>query len=293
MHLALSATHVYWLSSNAIMRKAKAGGAVETVTTFNVGTAPYIDSGRLYWSSYPNIYGMPLDSQTPPETLATSATLIDAWTPRGDRVFFASEGTDGGNPRPRADLLSAPSSGAGDAVVLLRGIQASARMVADSTGVYWYDDQRALVEGGKGPGYIRKYTLATQVVTDFAQAQFVDYIVADGAHVVWADAASHLPDPTTVWSNTPEGNHPVALGAAPLVRQLAMDGSSAYWAASGPGDDYSDVLTSPLAGGPTRTIACHVYAVYALAVDDTDVYFSTYLASGAPGKIIGKIPKKP
>jgi hypothetical protein len=34
-----------------------------------------------------------------------------------------------------------------------------------------------------------------------------------------------------------------------------------------------------------------VSSVYALAVDETDVYFSTALARDAPGKIIGKIPK--
>jgi hypothetical protein len=34
-----------------------------------------------------------------------------------------------------------------------------------------------------------------------------------------------------------------------------------------------------------------VSSVYALAVDETDVYFSTWLAKDAPGKMIGKIPK--
>ncbi|HMI84174.1 MAG TPA: hypothetical protein VK550_08760 [Polyangiaceae bacterium] len=77
----------------------------------------------------------------------------------------------------------------------------------------------------------------------------------------------------------------------PRVRQLATDGSSADWAASAPGDDYSDIVTGSLVGGPTRKIACRLSSVYALAVDETDVYFSTWLARGAPGKIIGKIPK--
>jgi hypothetical protein len=91
--------------------------------------------------------------------------------------------------------------------------------------------------------------------------------------------------------HAPDGAHPIALGEAPIVRQLAMDGSSAYWAASAPQDDYSDIVLASLDGGPTRKIACRVRGVYALAGDETDVYFSTYLANGLPGAMIRKIPK--
>jgi hypothetical protein len=77
------------------------------------------------------------------------------------------------------------------------------------------------------------------------------------------------------------------------VRQLATDGTSAYWTASSPGDDFSDVVASPIAGGAARKIACHVSSIYAFAVDETDLYDSTWLAPGAPGKMIGRIPKGP
>ena len=145
-----------------------------------------------------------------------------------------------------------------------------------------------------GPSFIRKYTLATQQVTDFAKVGGVEFMHSDGAHVVWTDAPAKGAGLTTVWSNTPDGSHPVALGAERIVNQLAMDGSSAYWVASAIGGDYTDIahgdiVTASLNGGPTRKIACRV-AVQALAVDETDVYFLG-LADGAPGKMIGKIPK--
>jgi hypothetical protein len=283
---------VYWSAGAAIMRKPKAGGTVETVTTFDVsGRAPFIDSGRLYWSGWPNIYGMPLDATSPPVRLATRASIPDGWVAAGDRVFFASNidiHKDGGL-LPADELLVASSLVSEEPVVLLPAIEVSARMAADSTGVYWYDDERASnVEAGRPVAFIEKYTLATKQLVHFASADFADFLLADGAHVLWTDSASSS---TVVWSNTPDGSHLVALGRAPLVRQLATDGTSAFWAESAPGDEFSDIVTGPVGGGPTRKIACHVASIYAFAVDETDLYYSTWLAPEAPGKMIGRIAK--
>jgi hypothetical protein len=287
MHLALTPTHIYWSGASAIMRQAKTGGAPEKVVDIGSGggPAPFIDQGRLYWSFAPNVYGMALDGDAPQAPLVTEAMNPMAWVVAGGRVWFANNAHLGGKTSDDLDLMSAPAGEPGPARVDARGMETTGPVAADPTGVYWYADTR--VVNRDGGALIQKYTLSTAQITSFATVSGVEFLRTDGAHVVWTDSSSAAG--TVVWSNTTDGTHPVALGRAPLVRQLATDGSSAYWAASLFGDENSAIVVTPLEGGSARTIACGVSSVYAIAVDETDVYFSTWLADS----FIGRFPKSP
>jgi hypothetical protein len=279
MQIALSTTHVYWMSSGSIMRTPKAGGASESVTPSR-GRGPFIDGARLYWADYPDILGMPLDGSRQPEVLAHAGAL-DSWAVHDDSLYFVPDISDAG---VAAGSVVVGSSGQlGAAQPLARSNAPFGKLAADATGVYWYEDTR----GDAGVGaVIRKYDLATHQVSDFASVSAVQFLIADGTHVLWADVPSYGGD-TVVWSNTPDGSRPLQLGRAGLVRQLASDGVSAYWASSAVGAGASDIVKAPLAGGTPRTIACGIENVYSLAVDSTHVYYSTWDANG----LLARLPK--
>jgi hypothetical protein len=178
----------------------------------------------------------------------------------------------------------AASATSQDAPVLLTNeLTESTTLAADPTGVYWYDDSRAT----SGTAFIRKYTPATSQVTDVATVQAVQFLRTNGTHVAWADAPS-MSGATKVWSSTSDQSQVVELGVTGLVRQLALDESFAYLAESPSGDDYSDIFAIPISGGPPMPIACHVFGVYSMAVDDNDVYFSTWDTVGT----LSKVPKR-
>jgi hypothetical protein len=270
MHIALSATHVYWSTLSQIFRTPKSGGDSELVSGATVGgRAPFIDSNRLYWGGEAfTVYGMPLDTpNATPVLLASNIAGPDAWTVSGNALFVAV-----GN----LGLMTTSAENPGTPTMLSEQIAPSSRMAADVTGVYWWDDQRAEA----GTGFIRKYTFATEQVTNFARVGAVQFIRTGGDRVVWADVSGD----TVIWSNTPDGSQPVQLGRAPSVFQLATDGTSAYYAAGG--GDTMHIFAVPLAGGPTTRVACGVHNVYSLAVDDRAVYYSTWDATGSLSRVL-------
>jgi hypothetical protein len=290
--IALTATHVYWAGSTAIMRQPKAGGKPETVIEIESGVrAPFIDSGRLYWWGWQKIYGMSIDGQLPPETLVTQATIAMGWVVIGGTIWFVNSRATSNE----YDLMSAPAGEPGPTKVVVSGIMTIGPIAADWTGVYWYNLDGHRARGD--PAFIKKYTFATGEVTNFAVVQDYPLLHADGNHVVWADASDAG---GVVGSNTPDGLRPMLLGGARLIQQLAMDASAAFWAV---GDLYdstnSDIVTAPFDGGSARKIACHMplwincceeFLRDGLEVDETSVYFTTYI-DGVRG--IGKIPKQP
>jgi hypothetical protein len=281
MHIALTEKDVYW-SASQVFRTPKGGGSSEVISGTTVrGRGPFIDSNRLYWGGESlTVYGMQLDTPNAiPTLLATHIAEPDAWTVSGDAVYFVA-GDVGAQPQ---QLMMASSRGGQTPVTLVEQIAFHSTLAADATGVYWYDDERFEL----GTGFIRKYTLATGQVTDFARVEAVHFLRTGGGRVVWADAPSNGDRETIVWSNAPDGSQPVRLGSAPAVYQLAIDGASAYFAGGAiqGAPDGMNIVQVPLAGGPTTIVACGVHDLYSLAVDEHDVFYSTWLAQGSLNKV--------
>ena len=283
MQIALTANDVYWASGSQVFRTPKSGGTSQTIDGVTQGgRAPSIDSNRLYWGGESfTVYGMLLDTPlATPTLLASQIAGPDAWTVSGDALYFA------------AGDLGAPTKQLDDGVGDRRNRSSDAGwteitqdsvMAADATGVYWYDDQRAAL----GTGLIRKYTLATGQVTKSRDGRSrSDLSVTGGGRVVWADAPSLDDRATIVGSNTPDGSQPVDLGSAACVYQLAIDGTSAYFAGGScqGAPEGMSITEVPLAGGSARTVAC-VHDLYSLAVDTHDVFYSTWLADGSLNKV--------
>lgn len=261
------------------------GGPIETVVAHIGGRAPIIDSRRLYWGDSPNIFGQPLDGGIP-ELVANLAMNPMGWAVSGDRLYFIHDDYNHGAGPPTKRLLGASSKG-GEPSVLVDHLDETGSVAADETGFYWHDTRHDTDGGIEGTPSIRKYTLANGQVVDFAPTGFPRFIRTNGSYVAW-DAAGLSDAPTIVWSNTADGSRPMALGRAGLIWQLAIDATSAYWVGSNFSSSDMDVVTAPLAGGSARKIACHLADVYALAVDETHVYYSTWLENGT----IGRIPRR-
>jgi hypothetical protein len=281
MHIALTEKDVYW-SASQVFRTPKGGGSSEVISGTTVrGRGPFIDSNRLYWGGESlGVYGMRLDTpNATPTELTPPIAEPDAFTVSGDAVYFVA-GDDGAQLR---QLMVASAIGGQAPVTLVEQITFSSEMAADATGVYWYDDERFEM----GTGFIRKYTLATGEVTDFAKVDAARFLRTGGGRVVWTDAPSNGDRETVVWSNIPDGSQPVRLGSAPAVYQLAIAGTNAYFAGGAiqGAPEGMNIVEVPLAGGPTSIVACGVHDLYSLAVDAHDVFYSTWLAQGSLNKI--------
>jgi hypothetical protein len=302
MQIALTPTYVYWNDGAAIMRQAKAGGATEKVTDvlpFSAGIV--VDDTHLYWSTPPSIYSASLATPDASTELASHAASV-GWAVSNAGVFYiadsnAAGGSGGGGPSSSATLVQVESGG-GTPIRQVKQPSASALgpLAADATAVYWQYNGRNDPAGYGGSAdasntarasAIRKLSLATGEISDFAAVTVIPpyQLLAQGSHVVWSDMTDEV---TTIWASDSNGETRLVIASAPVVRGLASDDEFAYFAASSAGDDFSDILAAPLAGGPVRTLACHVASIYGLRVDETNVYYFTYTAP----PLIGRLSKQ-
>jgi len=286
--IAQSETHLYWYA-NAIFRQPKAGGPPEKVSDVEpYGGRLLIEGSALYWVSYPAIYRLPIDGGQEPERVVNDASSVDAWMPRGSQLYYFSDPAQGQGGAPSggfgSQLRAAPTSG-GAAQLLADQQWARDRLAADATGVYWYYSPAYSPDGLSGAnaghgGEIEKYAFATGAVTPITTTDGnIEWLQVAGDRLIWIDGAQ-------LWSAAPDGSDRTVLGTSSLFRALTSDGTTAYWASSVPGDDYSDIIGVPLTGGSPRTIACHVSSVYGMVADASAVYYYSWV-----GDVIGKLPK--
>jgi sugar lactone lactonase YvrE len=108
--------------------------------------------------------------------------------------------------------------------------------------------------------------------------QFSDFVI-DADHVYWFSGTTMYVQPWTFFGL------PAALGTLlPAAQRLAVDKTHLYWTSSD--HTIKRVLTT---GGPIENVACAVDG-YAIAVDDTSVYFTTS-GSAVSNGLISKVAK--
>ena len=272
--IALSGCDIYWRTRSAIMRTPKAGGPAETfLVTQSDGLSIWVDATHVYWDEQGNptaVFSAPLDGSSSPVRVVDPVTY---WAPAGGSVYFF----DGSG-------LSEIGAMGGHSTLLAPGASAGAAPGIDSTGVYWGMG----TSGDAGPTGVLKLTFATGQVAPVAPAMEVPFVYADGSHVIWVDEPGYL-GLATIWASGPGGAQPRSVATGQLgVLGLTSDGTSAYWVTSdGKGAlGMCSVWAATLAGGSPRLLACGLngFLYQSIAVDDTDVYFSTY------GAIV-KVPK--
>lgn len=284
-NLALSSSHVYWQSDGTIYRQAKAGGSPEKVTDVPPGGGRlFIEAETLYWGAYPSLFSMPLEGGNGLVPLVQDATEVDSWTARGPNLYYFSKPNAAGSGR--LELRSVSTLGGASQLLSEQSAYSPLGIAADESGVYWYysalSDPLSDIAGSNGTeprGELDKYSFSTGAVTKLAEVRdFAEFVQTAGGRVLWAEDVR-------VWSSTPDGSERVSLGSAALFRGLSSDGVYAYWAASAPGDDYSDVFRAPLGGGEPQQVACHVKDLDWLLVDESAVYYYSQA-----GHLIARLP---
>ncbi|HVZ35112.1 MAG TPA: hypothetical protein VG963_21950, partial [Polyangiaceae bacterium] len=289
--IALSPTHVYWSTSDAILRRAKDGGSPEVVAYVEGGAGQLRVAGStLFWAaSGAELFALPLDGPAQPLRLVDDLAAPLAWTASEDRVYYmaqppgdASGGADDFCTRGY-QLKTVPSTG-GQPELLAEHQGALDQLAVDATGVYWPEILRCVPPEGK----IAKYTFATASVSTFAVATGNPHSLrAAGGRVLWLDEGG-------LWSSPASAGDPVLLAHPPTIRALATDGTDAYWAASdldstwgGAYSVYADVFSAPLAGGEAHEIACHIFGIdeFWFVADRGAVYYRSWIHD-----LIGRLP---
>jgi hypothetical protein len=279
--IALAGSDVYWYARDAIYRKPKAGGNAQKLSDVaDGGGVLRSDGSSLYWSRYPALFSIPMDGGNGPVQVVQDAYSTTAWTAHDSQVYYLAPPTEAQSNLPY-ELRSAANDGSASAS--LAPVQAETlELAADASGVYWYSVEFGGADAGVRSVEIQKYSFATRTVSSFAPAiDLSEYLQVSGDRVLWFDQ-------NQIWSGASDGSERFALGSAPLLRALASNQTSVFWAASAVGDDYSDIVAVPRGGGATRLLACHISSIYGFVADDSALYYYTWL-----GDIIGKIDLTP
>ena len=291
--IAMSSTHIYWTTSDAIHRRSKAGGADEVVTSLERWAGPLLVVGNVIFyagGSRRYIFRMPADGSAQPVPLADDLATPAAWTVANDRLYYMARSAEDAALSGEAaceagyQLKSVPTGG-GEAEVLAEHQGTLDQLAADATGVYWSEAAHCEPPGGK----LDKYSFATGAVSVFTHPTGIAHnLRAAGGRLLWVDAAG-------IWSTPADVDEPTLIAHPPLVRALATDGAAAYWAASeptpadpsGPFSPSADVFTAPLAGGAARKVACQIYGIdeFWFIADKSAVYYRSWIHD-----LIGSLP---
>jgi len=256
---AVTSSYLYWLDDQpALMRQPKLNEMpAKVVDLVQRGNKILVDPNRIYWAESSSIYGMPFDLSSGATRVAVGVTH---WAVGGDSVFY----TNG------VVIESVPKTG-GAAKQLVDDVVGIRTMAADATGLYWFEERGDAASAG-----IEKFWLGTGSAGTFKFAQHVRILLADGSRVAWVDEPWLLGPGTILWS-TPAGSDPIAAASGQrTVLHLVIDDVNAYFTSGDPGGSV-DLVKVPLGGGTPRHLACALQQLRALAVDESDVYFSSAL----------------
>jgi hypothetical protein len=105
-----------------------------------------------------------------------------------------------------------------------------------------------------------------QPTTLLSGLPYVKFIAVDATSLYWTVGASVMKMPLS-------GGPPVTLASGPpSANGIAVDARNVYWT-----DQTSHILSAPLGGGATSTVLSDaVYTPFAVAVDATTLYFTSY-----------------
>jgi hypothetical protein len=307
--IAVDATNIYWVTEggyngppgksggsflNSQLLKCAKGGCDNRPTVLASGLGQpvghadfllpvFVSGSDVYWGAQVEVPDSGFTGQVVrcatggcngmPLGLWSAQGWPNWFTLNGDSVFFAlTTGAD----RNVGQIVRCPFSGCDpNPVPLASGLLVSG-VAADSTNVYWADQQQRVLKcaiGGCGgnPSVVATGQSATSA------------IAATGTYVYWTNGTSG-----SVWG--PVMSCPIACNNNPTpltpsnsnADGLAIDSANAYW--TQPFDGL--VVKCALSGCTTSTtIASGQNSPSAIAVDDQNVYWTTTGSHGTDGEI--------
>lgn len=185
----------------------------------------------------------------------------------------------------RSSVLAVPVDG-GEPTTVVSGQPAMRAIAVDSTNVYWL---------GTLDGKVMKVPLAGGEPTTLATGEELLSLAVDATSVYFTMA--NLEDPTrgsvmrvAIDGGTPtrlaEGSYPGDSGT------LAVDANNVYFVAVIDGTN-DEVLSVPIAGGTVTTLASGVTWPGGIALDGTDLYWTSHGRPTDPAGVSGALAKVP
>lgn len=272
-HIALDATHVYWTTdglTSSVERTPKCGGAIETLYEgpdfVDIAQSLAVDDTTVYWvgglgngdwgvRSIPKGGGALTD-------LAGGFDQVGSIAIDGDHVYFASN--CGGDEV----CIQRVSKTGGTVTTMAAGLSSVVDLTLDATHVYWigYPAYGQIMRTPKAGGPVEELSWMQEQPQSLAvDDQFV-YVAATkdsvDVHVVKVPLAG-APEPTILVSN---------VHGSP--GDIAVDATHVYYAVGPALDGPRAIFEVPKTGGTPAEITPTQSWPYALAVDDTAVYFT-------------------
>ena len=225
--MATDATDVYWANgtgaARALLKVAKTGGAVTTLTTEADATALAVGGGYAYWASLNAmgiLFRVPIAGGAP-EVLVPGSSFGGGVFLDGSSVYFTNEAYTTGA------VLSAPADPAsGGGVVTLASMRNQPRsVIAQGSLVYW-------TEAADDTGYLGNVMAVPSAggafLTIAAGEINPQALAVDASYVYWTNESDVSIGNVT---KAPLGGGPIAVVAAyqSYPGSVAVDDSYVYW----------------------------------------------------------------
>lgn len=260
--LAVDAERVFWvdLGANEVRHVPKSGGSGETLAQAAAPRRIALDEQNVYWVgasggvSSVSKSGGPVTVISPDITCSLVFPCGDAIAVDADTVYWATD----------AQLLSWPKQG-GEPVALDAPDLYTGDVLVDSANVYWgalvFTDEALSFEVRASP----KSGGLFQTIGALPEESFwVPYaMTADEGSVYVARSDG-------VWRFPKDASGPVQIAAGSILpRSISTDGVNVFVSAR------ARVLRTPASGGELEPIACEQMEALHVAIDATDVYWSS------------------
>lgn len=265
--MAVDANYVYFLTGYpgyVVNRVPIDGGPTVTVATSPSPDSIAVGASRVFWTDDgdgPTLDGgtvmsAPLDGGSP-SVFAGAQIEPGAIAVAGENVYWT---VSSAGPCPGSTcggVMQAPLAG-GAATQIATNLSAIS-LAVDATSVYVATGNGEIVAVPIGGG--TPQLLSFQQTSDEA-------VAVDGTSVYWANSAGDVMKAALDGG----GATPLVIGASDIVA-LAIDDTNVYFTVS---EGLGAVAKVPIGGGTPTMLASNVAAPYAIAVDATSVYVSTY-----------------
>jgi len=262
--IALDATHAYWGVDDAIRRKPKLGGAIETLATGQGGVYDVaLDDAFVYWVAWRDqVVRRRAKAGGAVETVATGQPGAVAIAVDATHVYWSVDG----EVRRRAK--------SGGAIETLAAAQDGVfRIVVDGTYAYWIAaNDETVVRCPKAGG-------PTEVLA--SGQPYLDDLAVDATHVYWT-ARQLDPARNQVRRRAKAGGAVEAIvselifvGQGPYT-DLVRDGAYVYWVASNqlPSHTIGRLQRAVTTGGPVESLISSADFPGHLALDAADLYWT-------------------